>query len=113
MLTGRLPYGAQVAKTRTKAQQKKLRYKSALDDNREIPAWIDGALRKAVHPDPYKRYEELSEFVFDLRHPNRKFAETAHPPWIERDPLVFWKVTSAVLFAITLALLAYLLTHAK
>ena len=113
MLTGRLPYGAQVAKTRTKGQQKKLRYKSALDDNREIPAWIDGALKKAVHPDPYKRYEELSELVFDLRHPNRKFAETAHSPWIERDPLVFWKVTSAVLFAITLALLAYLLTHAK
>ena len=26
---------------------------------------------KAVHPDPYQRYEELSEFVFDLRHPNK------------------------------------------
>ena len=52
MLTGRLPYGAQVAKTRTKSQQKKLRYRSVLDDNRDIPAWIDGALRKAVHPDP-------------------------------------------------------------
>ena len=70
MLTGRLPYGAQVAKARTQSQQRKLRYDSALDDNREIPAWIDGVLKKAVHPDPYKRYEELSEFVFDLRHPN-------------------------------------------
>ena len=73
MLTGRLPYGAQVAKTRTKSQQRKLRYSSALDDNREIPAWIDEVLRKAVHPDPYKRYEELSEFVYDLRHPNKNY----------------------------------------
>ena len=98
MLTGRLPYGAQVAKTRTKSQQRKLRYKSALDDNREIPAWIDGALKKAVHPDPYQRYDELSEFVFDLRHPNKKFIATASTPLIERDPLLFWKCLSAILF---------------
>ena len=56
MLTGQLPYGAQVAKTRTKSQQRRLRYNSALDDNREIPAWIDSVLKKATHPDPYKRY---------------------------------------------------------
>ena len=37
MLTGKLPYGSQVAKARTKSQQRKLRYNSALDDNREIP----------------------------------------------------------------------------
>jgi serine/threonine protein phosphatase PrpC len=113
MLTGRLPYGAEVAKTKTRSQQRKLRYRSALDDTREIPAWIDGALRKAVHPEPFQRYQELSEFVFDLRHPNRKFAETAPIPWMERDPIIFWKVMSAVLFAISLALLGYLLTHAK
>ncbi len=104
MLTGRLPYGAQVAKTRTKAQQGKLRYKSALDDNREIPAWIDGALRKAVHPDPYRRYDELSEFVFDLRHPNRKFIESAPAPLLEHDPLLVWKSLTAVLFIIVIVL---------
>ena len=110
MLTGRLPYGAEVARTRTKAQQKKLRYKSILNDNRDIPAWIDGALEKAVHPDPYQRYEELSEFVFDLRHPNKKFVESAAKPLIERDPLLFWKCLSAILFVallITLALLQF------
>jgi len=113
MLTGRLPYGAEVAKTKTRSQQRKLRYRSALDDNREIPVWIDGALRKAVHPDPSQRYQELSEFVFDLRHPNRTFADRAQTPWMERDPVIFWKVMSAVLFTIALALLGYLLTHAK
>lgn len=50
MLTGKLPYGAQVAKARTKAAQAKLKYGSVLDDEREIPAWIDDVLKKAVHP---------------------------------------------------------------
>lgn len=109
MLTGRLPYGAEVARTRTKAQQKKLRYKSVLNDNRDIPAWIDGALKKAVHPDPYQRYEELSEFVFDLRHPNKKFIEAASRPLIERDPLLFWKCLSAILSALVLIVSALLI----
>ena len=109
MLTGRLPYGAEVARTRTKAQQKKLRYKSTLNDNRDIPAWVDGALRKALHPDPYQRYDELSEFVFDLRHPNKKFLDTAAKPLIERDPLLFWKCLSAILFAAVLIVSALLI----
>ncbi len=54
MLTGRLPYGAEVAKARTKSRQRKLRYASALDDDRALPAWIDEVLNKAVHPDPYQ-----------------------------------------------------------
>lgn len=113
MLTGRLPYGAEVARTRTKAQQKKLRYKSVLNDNRDIPAWIDGALKKAVQPDPYNRYEELSEFVFDLRHPNKRFVESAAKPLIERDPLLFWKCLSAILFGAFLIVLALLLLQGK
>lgn len=105
MLTGRLPYGARVSRARTKSQQRKLRYKSALDDNRAIPAWIDGALKKAVHPNPYQRYAELSEFMFDLRHPNKNFLQTSPTPLIERDPLLFWKGLTAVLVLIILFLL--------
>ena len=109
MLTGRLPYGSQVAKTRTKSQQKKLKYKSVLDDNREIPAWIDGALKKALHPDPDQRYDELSEFMFDLRHPNKNFLKSSSAPLIDRDPLLFWKCLSAVLFIFALIASALLL----
>jgi serine/threonine protein phosphatase PrpC/ribosomal protein L39E len=109
MLTGRLPYGAEVSRTRTKAQQRKLRYRPALDDNRDIPAWVDGALKKAVHRDPYQRYDELSEFVFDLRHPNKKFLEPAAKPLIERDPLLFWKCLSAILFVAVLTVSALLI----
>jgi serine/threonine protein phosphatase PrpC len=110
MLTGRLPYGAAVAKTRTKAQQRKLKYRSVLDDDRDIPVWIDGALRKAVHSDRPQRYDELSEFLFDLRNPNRRFLEIAQVPLIERDPLMFWKCVSASL-AIAVLLLIYLLSQ--
>jgi serine/threonine protein kinase len=111
MLTGRLPYGAAAAKARTKSQQRRLRYKSARDDMSAIPAWVDGALRKAVHPDPYQRYSELSEFVFDLRHPNKRFLDAQPTPFMERDPLLFWKVLSAVLFVIVLVLI-FLLSQA-
>lgn len=107
LLTGRLPYGAQVAKTRTKAQQLKLKYRSVLDDSREIPAWLDGVLRKAVHPDPQQRFDELSEFVYRLRHPGKE--DTAPTPLIERNPLVFWQMLCLALAITTLTLLFRLL----
>ncbi len=110
MLTGRLPYGAAVARTRTRAQQRKLKYRTALDDSRDIPAWIDGALRKAVHPDRQQRYDELSEFVFDLRNPNSRFLGVATTPLIERDALMFWKCVSAGL-AIAVLILIFLLSR--
>jgi serine/threonine protein phosphatase PrpC/predicted Ser/Thr protein kinase len=106
MLTGKLPYGADAARARTKSQVRKLRYNSALDEDREIPVWIDGALRKAVHPDPYKRYESLSEYVFDLRQPNPSYLNPSVTPLIERNPLLFWKCTTAILACIVVALLA-------
>jgi len=105
MLTGKLPYGTQVAKTRTKSAQNKLKYDSVLDEDREIPAWIDDVLRKAVHPNPYKRYEELSEFLFDLRHPNQAFLNKKRPPLMERNPAAFWKSVSFMLAIIIVILL--------
>ena len=106
MLTGRLPYGSQIARARTKSQFSRLKYHSALDGDRDIPAWIDGALRRAVHPDPHKRYESLSEFTFDLRHANAKYSSA--PPLIERNPLLFWKFSTVILASVVVVLLAIL-----
>jgi serine/threonine protein kinase/serine/threonine protein phosphatase PrpC len=106
MLCGRLPYGAEVAKSRTRAAQRKLHYQSVLDEQREIPAWIDAALAKAVHPDPNRRYAELSEFTHDLRHPNPALLKERPPPLIERNPLRFWQGLSFVLAVIVLVLLS-------
>ncbi len=106
MLSGKLPYGTQVARTRTKAAQRKLNYASVLDEKREIPAWIDDAISKSVHPDPHKRYQEITEFLFDLRQPNKAFLNKTRPPIIERNPVGFWKGTSLILAGIILFLLA-------
>lgn len=106
MLSGRLPYGAEVAKARTVAAQRKLRYDSVLAADREIPKWLDDVLKKAVHPDPLKRYEALSEFVHDLRHPTQAFLSRTRPPLVERHPVLFWKAVSGVLAVIVLVLVA-------
>ena len=105
MLVGRLPYGTEVPKATTRAEQRNLVYDSALYYRREIPVWVDEAIRKAVHPDPAKRYEEASEFAWDLRHPNQSFLSRTRPPLIERDPVLFWKGVSALLMLAVLILL--------
>lgn len=106
MLTGKLPYGAEVAKCRTRTAQNRLRYDSVLDEDRDIPAWIDGVLRKAVHPNPAKRYGELSEFLYDLRHPNQAFLDKTRPPLLERNPVAFWKGVSLVLAVVIVVMVA-------
>lgn len=108
MLTGHLPYGAQLAKIRGRSDAWKLRYRPAIDAERGIPGWIDGALRKALHPDPYKRHEDLSEFVFELRNPNPAYFATRTTPLLERNPLLFWKLTTAILACAVIVLLAAL-----
>ena len=97
LLTGRLPYGAQVAKSSTRAAQRRLQYRPVLDDQRDIPAWVDEALRRAVQPDPQKRYQELSEFLYDLHHPNKAYTHGGHTPLVERNPVLFWKGVSLAL----------------
>ena len=104
MLSGRLPYGAEVAKARTLSAQKNLRYESVLHADREIPAWIDKVLEKAVHPNPFKRFEALSEFTHDLRHPSAAFLNRTRPPLVERNPVAFWKGLCALLAACVVVL---------
>ncbi|NOQ94716.1 MAG: protein kinase [Methylophaga sp.] len=106
MLTGQFPYGIQVAKTRTRSAQNKLNYQTALHDDRETPAWVDETLKMALHPNPYKRYTELSEFTFDLRQPNKAFLSKTAPPLMERNPVLFWKSVSFILSVIIIILLS-------
>ncbi|MDH6594354.1 serine/threonine protein phosphatase PrpC [Variovorax sp. TBS-050B] len=107
MLTGRLPYGAEVARTvRTRADLRRLQYRSALGDpQRPVPAWIDEVLRKALHPSPLKRHQALSEFVEDLRRPRAEFLNRRGTPLVEKNPLMFWKCAT---LASSLALIALL-----
>lgn len=99
LLSGELPYGPDVAKCRTRAAQNRLVYRPLRDAERDLPAWIDDVLRKALHPDPYKRYEELSEFVHQLRQPSAEHLRKHRPPLLERNPVLFWRSTALLLAA--------------
>jgi serine/threonine protein phosphatase PrpC len=89
MLTGKLPYGAGVARARTPAQMARLRYEPAASHRDDIPVWVDGALKRAVSLTASARYEALSELLHDLRTPNPAFLRPV--PLIERNPLLFWQ----------------------
>ncbi len=96
MFTGKLPYG-EISPER--AAKKKFIYTSIREYNPQVPEWIDLAVRKAVHPNPDKRYSLLSEFVADLSKPNSELIRSNKvEPFIERNPTAFWKTLAIVEF---------------
>jgi serine/threonine protein phosphatase PrpC len=100
LLTGHLPYG----ESDHPGARRRWRYRSARQYNPNLAVWVDGALHRAVHPDPRKRYDTLSEFLYDLSHPNPRYVERELRPLAERNPVAFWKGVAAVLGAANLAL---------
>ncbi len=105
MLTGQLPYGLQVVQLRTPADLKRLRYVPVRHLRPELPDWLDAVLLKALQPNPLKRQEAVSEFAHDLQAPGREFQRQRTPPLIERHPVVFWQVTTALLAVALVGLL--------
>lgn len=102
LLSESLPYGTAVSKTYSVAAQRKLNYQSLIREDRKIPFWVDDTIKKAVNIQPHKRYQEVAEFVYDLKHPNKAFVNKARPPLMERSPVLFWKSVSISLLLILL-----------
>jgi serine/threonine protein phosphatase PrpC len=100
MLSGRFPYGVEISKARSAKEPRRLVYNRLVDDESELPSWIDDALQKALQINPLKRYSELSEFIYDLRNPNKVFLSRTRPPLMQRDPIMFWQGVSFILFVI-------------
>lgn len=111
MLTGQLPYGLQVTRLRSSADLRALRYVSVRELRPDLPTWLDAVLRRALHPQPGRRQEALSEFVHDLHQPAARYRAARATPLIERNPVVFWKVLSLLLALVVLGLGAALLTR--
>jgi serine/threonine protein kinase len=99
MLCGKLPY----RKEPTRNNLNKLKYTPIRECNENIPSWIDGALRKAVSINPERRHALLSEFIYDLSHPNPNYSRKERPPLIERNPVAFWRGLSVFFFLTTVA----------
>ena len=71
----------------------------------DLPAWLQATLGRAIAPDPAARFEDMTEFAFEMEAgPSRPPAEIQGPRTLyERAPLQFWQGISALL---ALALLA-------
>ena len=108
LLTSDLPYQTNIAKCKTKKDFKKLHYRSVSDCRSDIPNWIDCALEKAVQINPMHRYEDISEFLYDLKHPNPQFIAPKRKSFAEKEPVLFWKVIASILFIALLATFAFL-----
>ena len=109
MLTGRLPFGARVARVRSQRDLMRLSYRSARDeDDSQVPAWMDVALRRATQPDAARRYDALSEFVADLKRPGSTWRSSHHVPLAARNPVRFWQGISAILAVLCIILAAQL-----
>ncbi len=106
MLTGRLPYGLQVSRSRSAADLRRLRYVPLRHLRPDLPAWVDAVLRKALQAEPAKRQEAVSELAHDLRRPGHRFVQLRSSPLIERHPVVFWQAVALILLATVLVLVA-------
>jgi len=102
MLSEKFAYGVHIARTSTIQQQNKLQYDSLYP---KVPVWIDETLKKVLQLDPYNRYEELSEFVYDLKNPNPKYIHKKRPAVIKRNPVAFWQGVSFILALIIVFLI--------
>lgn len=110
LLGGNLPYGDAIPKRHTAKAMSRIQYKPLTYIHPAIPDWIDAAIHRAVHPDPMQRYGELSEFIHDLYHPNPAYTSPKPIPLIQRNPLRFWQISTAILLATVILLSLKLLS---
>ncbi len=109
MLTGKLPYGDKYERCQSVRDFAVLEYHPAIKYNSHVPVWLDGALGKSVAINPQRRYESYSEFEYDLEHPNSKFLPENAGPFVERNPVLFWKLVAGALFVAEVATLIWFL----
>ena len=81
---------------------RKLQYRSLSYYREDVPLWVDKALERAVQIRADHRYDDVAEFVYDLMYPNPKFLTLKRKSWVDRDPVMFWKAISSLLFLLLL-----------
>lgn len=97
MLTGAHPFGEKYQTCQQYRDFSNLNYVPSFSLNPLVPVWVDGALKKALSVSQELRYGDVSEFLFDLSHPNKAFMKDIPMPLLERNPIRFWQGVSVVL----------------
>ena len=75
----------------------------------DLPAWLDAALSRAVHPDRAERYGDTIEFAHEVENgaaPLRALGPRREPLY-QRNPLLAWKIVAACLLLALIASLAH------
>lgn len=98
MLSGKFPYDDKVPKLRSRKGLPRLEYLSLKLFDPNIPFGVDGAIQKAVAPDPEARHDQISEFIHELSHSNPAYERPKSLPLVQRHPLRFWQGLSLLLF---------------
>lgn len=102
-LTGTYPYG-EIERFQTPRFDSPPRRPSRL--NPAVPLWLESILLRALEPNPEHRYQNFSELMFDLTHPNSVASHHRKgAPLLERNPLLFFKFLSLALFLLNLWLI--------
>ena len=78
-----------------------------MQHNPLVPYWLDKALEKALHMNPDHRYEALSEWLQDLKHPNPDWLTQRSQPFIESHPDKLWKFLAIAGWLCALGLLLW------
>lgn len=106
-LAGTYPYG-EVERFQTPRFEAPPRRLTRL--NPAVPLWLDSILLRALEPDAERRYQNFSELVFDLAHPDSVASHHRKgAPLLERNPLLFYKILSAASLLLNVWLLVRLL----
>ena len=95
LFTGRFPYGEIEPFTHPK-----FRSPSLLANYRpDLPAWLDKVIGRAISLNATDRYRDVLELIFELEHGADRASPVsiARMPFYQRNPLLFWKITSVAL----------------
>ncbi|OUR67416.1 serine/threonine protein kinase [Bermanella sp. 47_1433_sub80_T6] len=98
MLTGTQPFGGKLNECRTTKAYLNTKYIPCFEQNPLVPIWMDGAVKKGLRFKPERRYDEVAEFLHELQHPNPKYKREHHAVLMDKNPVLFWQVTSGILF---------------
>jgi serine/threonine protein phosphatase PrpC len=105
-LTGHYPYGEieRFQTPRFDSPPKRL-----TRQNSAVPEWLDSVVLRSLAPEPERRYQNFSEMMYELQHPERVVAYyRKDAPLLERNPLLFYKLLCLVLLLSNAVLIAML-----
>jgi len=94
IFTGKLPYGDKIEECQTAFEYDRLRYISASEANPIIPIWFDRTLARGVSFDLEQRYNNIPEFINDLKKPNPIYLLNDPKVTKNKSQVLFWQLLS-------------------